>query len=67
MEATQLSAAHGAAVGTGNPVVLDPLPGISPDPFFLRDLRFCSIMDTSGRIRFAALTIQKEDPNAIHA
>lgn len=69
-EATHLSAINdvsarhvndSAADGMGSPRVLDPLAGISPHPFFLRDLRFVSAMDCKGRVRLAAFTNQSTE------
>lgn len=62
-EATQLSAKSyaaaeaKAAVGVGNPLVLDPLAGFPNPPYFNRKLKFTSALDGMGRIRLAAFTI----------
>ena len=58
MSAKSYAAAEAkAAVGVGNPLVLDPLAGFPNSPYFNRKLRFMSGMDSIGRIRLAAFTI----------
>lgn len=46
-------------IGVGSPPVPDPLAGIPNDPFFDRKLRFTQVMDSKGRIRLGAFTIQE--------
>lgn len=46
-----------AAIGGGNPPVLDPLAGFPNSPFFRRNLKFIQVQDGIGRIRLAAFTI----------
>ncbi|AVD99745.1 hypothetical protein HWB51_gp067 [Mycobacterium phage Cuke] len=51
--------ARKAAVGDGNPPILDPSAGFPNHPFFDRKLRFVSASDTKGRIRLCALTVDE--------
>lgn len=53
-----------AAIGKGSPPVLDPLAGIPNIPqsaFFARDLKFLSVMDSCGRIKLGAFTIESDE------
>jgi hypothetical protein len=62
LSAESLAAAKAqAAVGIGNPLVLDPLAGLpifEVSPYFKRNLRFRSAIDAMGRIRLCAMTIE---------